>query len=323
MSRQASYKVHHVEQRNVGRSGLRVSLLGMGCNNFGQWIDLDATRRVVHRALDLGVTLFDTADVYGQGASEEQLGLALGDRRKDVVIASKFGMAMEKGGKGASRQYIMSAVEASLARLKTDWIDLYQLHQHDPATPIEETLRALQDLIAQGKVRYIGCSNLSAPQLVEACRTAEAAGVTGFVSGQEEYSLLVRDIDRALLPPMQDNGLGLLPYRPLASGYLTGKYKRNEPMPAGARLATVKRFADRFATPENWDKLERLEAFAAARGRTVLDLAFGWLAAKPFIPSVIAGATRPEQVDQNLKAVTCNLSADEISHLEALFPSPA
>jgi len=312
-----------VEQRNVGRSGLRVSLLGMGCNNFGQWIDLDATRRVVHRALDLGVTLFDTADVYGQGASEEQLGLALGDRRKDVVIASKFGMAMEKGGKGASRQYIMSAVEASLARLKTDWIDLYQLHQHDPATPIEETLRALQDLIAQGKVRYIGCSNLSAPQLVEACRTAEAAGVTGFVSGQEEYSLLVRDIDRALLPPMQDNGLGLLPYRPLASGYLTGKYKRNEPMPAGARLATVKRFADRFATPENWDKLERLEAFAAARGRTVLDLAFGWLAAKPFIPSVIAGATRPEQVDQNLKAVTCNLSADEISHLEALFPSPA
>jgi len=312
-----------VEQRNVGRSGLRVSLLGMGCNNFGQWIDLDATRRVVHRALDLGDTLFDTADVYGQGASEEQLGLALGDRRKDVVIASKFGMAMEKGGKGASRQYIMSAVEASLARLKTDWIDLYQLHQHDPATPIEETLRALQDLIAQGKVRYIGCSNLSAPQLVEACRTAEAAGVTGFVSGQEEYSLLVRDIDRALLPPMQDNGLGLLPYRPLASGYLTGKYKRNEPMPAGARLATVKRFADRFATPENWDKLERLEAFAAARGRTVLDLAFGWLAAKPFIPSVIAGATRPEQVDQNLKAVTCNLSADEISHLEALFPSPA
>ena len=312
-----------MEQRNVGRSGLRVSLLGMGCNNFGQWIDLDATRRVVHRALDLGVTLFDTADVYGQGASEEQLGIALGDRRKDVVIASKFGMAMEKGGKGASRQYIMTAVEASLGRLKTDWIDLYQLHQPEPATPIEETLRALQDLIAQGKVRYIGCSNLSAPQLVEACRTAEAAGVTGFVSGQEEYSLLVRDIDRALLPPMQDNGLGLLPYRPLASGYLTGKYKRNEPMPAGARLATVKRFADRFATPENWDKLERLEAFAAARGRTVLDLAFGWLAAKPFIPSVIAGATRPEQVDQNLKAVTCNLSADEISHLEALFPSPA
>jgi aryl-alcohol dehydrogenase-like predicted oxidoreductase len=314
-----------VEQRNVGRSELRTSLLGMGCNNFGQWVDLDGARRVVHRALDVGITLFDTADVYGKGASEEQLGLALGDRRKDVIIASKFGMAMDEAGtlKGASRRYIMSAIEASLRRLKTDWIDLYQLHVPDPAAPIEETLRALDDLIAQGKVRYIGCSNLSAPQVVEACRTAAAAGLKSFVSAQEEYSLLVRDIDRELLPAMTENGLGLLPYRPLASGYLTGKYKRNEPLPAGARLTTVKRFADRFLTAENWDKLERLEAFAAERGRAVLEIAFGWLASKPFIPSIIAGATSPEQVDANLKAVTSNLTVEEIAHIERLFPSPA
>ena len=314
-----------MEQRNIGRSGLRASLLGIGCNNFGPRLDVEATRKVVFRALDVGVTFFDTADVYGFGSSESQLGEILGDRRKDVVLASKFGMAMDKEGKlsGASRGYIMSAVEASLKRLRTDWIDFYQLHQPDPKTPIEETMRALDDLIAQGKVRYIGCSNLPAPQVVEANETATARGYSTFLACQEEYSLLVRDIERELLPAMKKLGLSLLPYRPIAGGFLTGKYKRNAPMPEGARLssASQKRFADRFLTDANWDRLERLEAFGKERGRSLLDIAFGWLASKPFIPSVIAGASTPEQVDLNCKAVTCNLTADELTYIDSLFPA--
>ena len=317
-----------MEQRNIGRSGLRASLLGLGCNNFGPRLDIEATKRVVYRALDVGVTFFDTADAYGFGSSESQLGEVLGDRRKDIVLASKFGMAMDKEAKlsGASRRYIMTAVEASLKRLRTDWIDFYQLHQPDPKTPIEETLRALDDLISQGKVRYIGCSNLPAWQVVEANCTAEAKGYAPFLACQEEYSLLVRDIDRELLPAMKKYGLSLLPYRPIAGGFLTGKYKRNEPLPKGARLATsaMKRFADKFLTNENYDRLERLEAIGKEGGRSLLDIAFGWLASKPFIPSIIAGASTPEQVDLNFKAVTCNLNSEELSHIDALFaPTPA
>ena len=310
-----------MEQRNVGESGLRASLLGLGCNNFGARLDLEATKRVVYRAIDLGVTFFDTADSYGLGASEQQLGDVLGDRRKDVIIASKFGMAMseDRALSGASRRYIIRAVEASLKRLRTDWIDLYQLHQPDPLTPIEETLRALDDLITQGKVRYIGCSNLPAWQVVEANMTAASRGFHKFICCQEEYSLLVRDIDRELLPAMKRHGLGLLPYRPIASGFLTGKYKRGEPLPEGTRFTTMKRMADRFLTPSNWDKLERLEAFAKQSGRPLVDIAFGWLASKPFIPSVIAGASTPEQIEANLKAVTCGLSADEIAAVDAIF----
>jgi len=312
-----------VEQRNIGNSGLRASLLGLGCNNFGPRLDLEATKRVVHRALDVGITFFDTADVYGNGASETLLGEVLGDQRKGILIASKFGMAMDKAGKlfGGSRSYVIRAVEASLKRLRTDWIDLYQLHQPDPLTPIDETLRALDDLIAQGKVRYIGCSNLPAWQVIEANFTAAANGFSKFISCQEEYSLLVRDIDRELLPAMKKHKLGLLPYRPIAGGYLTGKYKRNMPLPEGARLSgeSMKRFADRFLTPANWDKLERLEVLAKEWNRSLLDIAFGWLASKPFIPSVIAGASTPEQVSLNLKAVTCGLTGDEVAQIEALF----
>ena len=312
-----------MEQRTIGRSGLSASLLGIGCNNFGTRLDLEATKRVVHRALDIGVTFFDTADSYGLGASENLLGQVFGDRRKDVIIASKFGMAMDKAGKlqGASRRYIMRAVEASLTRLRTDRIDLYQLHQPDPLTPIEETLRALDDLITQGKVLYIGCSNLPAWQVVEANNIASARGFAQFICCQEEYSLLVRDIEGELLPAMSKYGLGLLPYRPLASGFLTGKYRRNAPPPEGTRLTfgAMKRFADRFLTDENWDKLDRLEAFAKERGRSTLDIAFGWLASKPFIPSIIAGASTPEQVDLNWKAATCNLSREELAEVDALF----
>jgi aryl-alcohol dehydrogenase-like predicted oxidoreductase len=310
-----------MRQRTLGKSGLQVSLVGLGCNNFGGRTDLEGARRVVHVALDLGITLFDTADIYGErGGSETILGQILGDRRKDIVLATKFGMPMDETGtlKGASRRYILSAVEASLRRLKTDWIDLYQLHMPDPVTPIEETLRTLEDLIRQGKVRYIGCSNLPAWQVVEALWTARSLGFNPFVTCQDEYSLLVRDPDRELLPMMQAYGLGLLPYFPLASGLLSGKYKRNEPMPEGARLTTTQRLADRYLTETNWQIVERLESFCVARGRSLLELAFSWLAARPTVCSVIAGATRPEQVEQNVKAIDWSLSPDDMAEIDRL-----
>jgi len=215
-----------VKQRPLGHSGLQVSVVGLGCNNFGWRIDLEASRKVVDKALELGITLLDTADIYGNlGGSEEALGQILGDRRKEIVLASKFGMAMDKEErlKGASRRYIMRAVEGSLKRLKTDWIDLYQVHRPDPLTPIEETLRTLDDLVRQGKVRYIGCSNYAAWQVVEAAWTARERNLNAFISCQDEYSLVVRDIERELLPAIQSQGLGLLPYFPLASGLLAGK----------------------------------------------------------------------------------------------------
>ena len=310
-----------MEIRNLGRSGLQVSLVGLGCNNFGGRLDLAATRKVVHRALDLGITLFDTADIYGErGRSEEYLGESLGDRRKDIVLATKFGMAMDDAGvrKGASRRYILSAVEASLQRLKTDWVDLYQLHQPDPLTPVEETLRALDDLVRQGKVRYVGCSNLPAWQVVEALWTAKHAGLDRFVCCQDEYSLVVREPERELIPMMERHGLGLLPYFPLASGLLTGKYKRNASMPAGARLTGTKRLADRYLTEANWGIVERLEDFCARRGRTLLELAFSWLAARPTVASVIAGATQPEQVEANVRAVEWNLTPEDLAEIDRL-----
>ena len=310
-----------MEIRNLGRSGLRVSLVGLGCNNFGGRIDLEASRKVIHKALDLGITLFDTADVYGEmGGSETVMGQILGDRRKDIVLASKFAMPMNKEEtlKGASRRYIMSAVEASLRRLKTDWLDLYQLHRPDPLTPIEETLRALDDLVRQGKVRYIGCSNLPGWQVVEAEWTAKHLGLNAFVSCQDEYSLVVREIERELVPAMQKYDLGLLPFFPLASGLLTGKYKRNAPMPAGTRLTNIQRLADRFLTEGNWRIAERLGDFAASRGRTLLELAFSWLAERPQVASVIAGATRPEQLEQNVKAIGWKLGAEEMAEIDRL-----
>jgi aryl-alcohol dehydrogenase-like predicted oxidoreductase len=312
-----------VEQRNIGNSGLRTSLLGVGCNNFGGRLDLDATRKVVFKALDLGVTFFDTADVYGFGQSESLLGQIFGDKRKDVTIASKCGMAMDKDGKrsGASRRYIMNAVDDSLRRLRTDYIDFYQLHVPDPKTPIDETMRAYDDLIAQGKVRYIGCSNLPAWQMMEANMTAKANGQAMFLACQEEYSLIVRDIEKDLLPSMKRFGMSLLPYRPIASGFLTGKYKRGAPMPEGSRLAigNQKRFADRYLTDANFDRLEKLDTFGKQHGRSMLDIAFGWVASKPFVPSVMAGASTSEQVEANAKAVTCNLTAAEVTEIEKIF----
>jgi aryl-alcohol dehydrogenase-like predicted oxidoreductase len=308
-----------MEQRKLGASGPHVSVVGLGCNNFGSRIDLEATRQVVHRALDLGITLFDTADRYGNfGESEKFLGQILGKRRKRIVLATKFGGAMSADEKpmGASRRYILSAVEASLRRLRTDWIDLYQLHFPDPHTPIEETVRALDDLIRQGKVRYIGCSNLPAWQVADAVWTARHFGLRPFVCCQDEYSLLARDAERELIPAMQAFGLGLLPYFPLASGLLTGKYRRGQPLPPGTRLAAWKRLGDRYLTEENWQTIERLEDFCRKRNRTLLELAFSWLAAQPTVAGIIAGATRPEQVEQNVHAVGWSLTPEDMAEID-------
>jgi aryl-alcohol dehydrogenase-like predicted oxidoreductase len=310
-----------MRQRSLGKSGVQVSLVGLGCNNFGGRIDLEASRKVVHKALDLGITLFDTADIYGEkGGSETILGQVLEDRRKEIVLATKFGMPMDEAErlKGASRRYILSAVESSLRRLRTDWIDHYQLHTPDPLTPIEETLRTLEELIRQGKVRYIGCSNLPAWQVVEAQWTARQIGLDAFVTCQDEYSLVVREPERELLPAMQAYGLGLLPYFPLASGLLSGKYKRTGSLPEGARLTKTKRLADRYLTDANWQIVERLSEFCAARGRSLLELAFSWLTAHPVVSSVIAGATRPEQVEQNVKAADWALSEDDLAEVDRL-----
>jgi aryl-alcohol dehydrogenase-like predicted oxidoreductase len=303
--------------RNLGKSGLRVSLVGLGCNNFGGRLDLEGSRKVIHAALDAGITLFDTADAYGnRGGSEAAMGQILGDPRKEIVLATKFGLPMDDGEKkGASRRYIMTAVEASLKRLKTDWIDLYQQHRHDPLTPIDETLRALDDLVRQGKVRYVGNSNLSAAQTVEAQLTARQLDLNAFVSCQDEYSLLKRDLDGERLDTMERYGLGLLPYFPLASGLLTGKHKRGAAA-AGTRLATPQ-FSG-FMNDKNFDIVEKLEAFVTARGHTMLELAFSWLAARPCVSSIIAGATKPEQIDANVKAAAWALGADDLAEIDKI-----
>ena len=310
-----------MELRNLGRSGLRVSAIGLGCNNFGGRIDLEASRAVVHAALDAGITLFDTADVYGEkGGSETALGEILGTRRRDIVLATKFAMPMDAAEtlSGASRRYIIGAVEASLRRLRTDWIDLYQQHQPDLLTPVEETLRALDDLTRAGKIRYAGCSNFAAWQVVEAAWTARQGGLAGFVSCQDEVSLLVRKHEAELLPAMRAYGLGLLPYFPLASGLLTGKYRRNAPMPEDARLTKTQRLADRYLTEQNWGVAERLGDFAEQRGHTVLELAFSWLLSRAPVASVIAGATKPEQVQANVAAGQWVLNTEELAEVDRI-----
>ncbi len=310
-----------MEYRNLGSSGLRVSLVGLGCNNFGMRLDLEETRAVVDRAFDRGITLFDTADMYGgRGGSETQLGKILGHRRKEIVLASKFGMAMSDDGTkiGASRRYIMSAVEDSLKRLKTDWIDLYQLHQPDPLTPLDETMRALDDLVTQGKVRYIGCSNLPSWQVVESQWLSKSMGLSKFVSCQDEYNILNRNIEEELIPAMQKYGCGLLPYFPLASGLLTGKYKQTA-MPAGARLTDMPTFANRiYLTDENFEIVDKLNAFAKKAGHSILELAFGWMASRPTTASIIAGATRPEQIDANVEAIGWVMSHSEIDEVDKI-----
>jgi aryl-alcohol dehydrogenase-like predicted oxidoreductase len=308
-----------METRTLGKSGIAVSVIGLGCNNFGV-MPLEASRRVVDSAIAAGITLFDTADVYGnRGGSEEQLGEILGGRRKDIVLATKFAMPMDDSGakSGASAAYIREACEASLKRLKTDYIDLYQQHRPDPNTPIEETIGALNELVKAGKVRAIGCSNLPADQLTAAQDAARRQGGAGFVTAQDQYSLIVRGIETALAPTLEKEGMGLLPYFPLASGLLSGKYEKGKDIPAGTRFARASRFSEAYMTEENWAIVEKATAFAVARDRTILDLAFAWLLSRPYLSSVIAGATRPEQVVQNAKAAAWILTPAEIAEVDA------
>ena len=310
-----------MQHRHLGRSGLRVSAVGLGCNNFGGRTDLETSRKVIHKAIDLGITLFDTADIYANiGGSETVLGTVLGDRRKDIVLATKFSKPMANDGskQGASRGYIMSAVEASLKRLKTDYIDLYQQHDYDPLTPIEETLRALDDLVRQGKVRYIGHSNFPAWRVAEAEMTARGINVNPFVSCQDEYSLLVRDNERELIPAATAYNLGILPFFPLASGLLTGKYKRGVDAPADTRFGTTPYLRERYATPRNEAVVALLEDFAKKRGHSMVELAFSWLAAQPQVSSVIAGATRIEQVEQNVKAIDWALTPEDLAEIDTI-----
>ncbi|MFG3557321.1 aldo/keto reductase [Micromonospora sp. NPDC047557] len=311
--------------RRLGDSGLVVSVVGIGCNNFGRKLDLDGTRAVVDAALDAGINLFDTADIYGepQGSSEELLGQALKGRRDDVVVATKFGMDMnglngpDFGARG-SRRYIARAVEASLRRLGTDHIDLYQMHEPDPGTPIDETLAALDDLVRDGKVRYLGNSNFAGWQIADADWVASSNGRARFISAQNHYSLLERSVETEVIPACERFGLGMLPFFPLANGLLTGKYKRSEQPPAGSRLSGGGRYADRLAAAD-WDTIEAIEAYAAERGLTMLQVAIGGLAAQPAVTSVIAGATTPEQVHANAAAGTWEPSDDDLAALRAIL----
>ena len=301
---------------------LEVSLVGLGCNNFGMRIDEAATKAVVDAAIDAGITLFDTADVYGgQGKSEELLGKALGARRDDVVVATKFGMPMGEGKAGGAPAYVRAACDASLARLGTDRIDLYQIHAPDQNVPIDETLGALNELVVAGKVREIGCSNFTPDQLAEAAKASEAAGIARFVSVQNELSLLRGDL--AVVDAAARHDMGILPYFPLSSGMLTGKYHRGEAPPAGTRLASMpEERRERALSDRTFDKVEALEAFATDKGHTLLELAMSWLAGLPQMRSVIAGATKPEQARANAESVGWQLTADERAAVEALARPP-
>ena len=310
-----------MDYRRLGHSGLWVSAVGIGCNNFGAKCDEAATRAVVHACLDAGISLFDTADMYGnRGGSETLLGRILGHNRKDIVLASKFGLPMGEGPylNGAGRHYIMRAVEDSLRRLRTDHLDLYQVHRPDPATPIEETLRALDDLVRDGKVRYVGCSNFAGWQLAEAEWAARAGGTVRFISAQNEYSLVDRRIEGELVPAANAYGVGILPYFPLANGLLTGKYQRNHAMPDGARMTERPTRAEEVLTDRNWTIAEKVADYAAARGHSLLEAAIGWLASQDHVPSVIAGATTAEQVAQNAAAADWRMTAEEIADINAL-----
>ncbi|MGH8976533.1 MAG: aldo/keto reductase [Acidimicrobiia bacterium] len=307
-----------MEQRKIG--DLTVSAVGIGCNNFGMRIDEQQTGTVVRAALDAGVNLFDTADVYGGTRSEEYLGRALGMRRDEAVVATKFGAQIDDDRRGASAAYVRRAVEGSLSRLGTDRIDLYQLHVPDASTGIDETLGALDELVRAGKVREIGASNFTAEMIDESENVSRDHDWARFVSVQNEYSLLRRLPERGVLDACVRNNLGFLPYFPLASGMLTGKYKRNEEPPAGTRLANMPaERRDQAFTAKNFNRVEALERFAADRDHTLLELAFSWLLTRPAVSSVIAGATSPEQVRANAAAATWPLTDDDLTEIDTLL----
>ncbi|MGH9088913.1 MAG: aldo/keto reductase [Acidimicrobiales bacterium] len=299
-----------MELRTVGRSGLQVSAVGLGCNNFGSRLDEQRSAQVVAACLDAGVTFFDSANVYGQGASEEFLGRALKGHRDEVVVATKFGVSVE-GVSGASRRGVLDACEASLRRLDTDHIDLYYQHFPDPKAPVTETLDALDDLVRAGKVRYVASSNYAGWEVARADHVSRERGRSRFVACQAERNLLHRDVERELVPACEAYGVGVVPYFPLASGLLTGKYRRGQPFPEGSRLASSPNF-QKAATEEAFDAVERVEAVAREIGRSLLEVSMAWLLHQATVPSVIAGATSPEQVRSNAATAEVTLSADEV-----------
>jgi len=305
-----------MQTRKVG--SLQVSAVGLGCNNFGWRIDAEASAKVIDAAIESGVTFFDTADRYGKGQSEDFLGRALGKRRDQIILATKFGMEMEKGQQGASPKYVLEAVDASLRRLRTDRIDLYQLHQPDPKTPITDTLGALDELVRAGKVREIGCSNFSVAQIREAADASQ--GRAQFVSVQNEFSLFHREPEtNGVLPECERRRLAFLPYFPLASGLLTGKYREGKKLPEGSRAADG--WGPKVFTEQNLAIVELLIEFAESKGHTILELAFSWLLSHKPVASVIAGASKPEQVRANAKAADWQLAADDLAQIDAIMRS--
>lgn len=313
-----------MEYRRLGNSGLKVSELGLGANNFGWWIDEKKSFEVIYHAIDHGINFIDTADMYDRGTSEQIIGKALKGKRQDIIIATKFSSRMGDGpnDQGGSRYYIMKAVEASLRRLQTDYIDLYQMHNPDPETPIEETLRALDDLIKAGKVRYIGCSNFSAWQLSDALWTSRINNLNSFITIQTKYNLLERQIEKELVPCCKVHGIGLIPWGPLAGGFLTGKYRPGqEPPKTFQSKMPPKAFLHLYKnniSEKNWERLNQFESFCKERGHKLSELAISWLLSHPFISSVIAGATSPEQIDENIRATNWRLTKEEIAQIEEI-----
>ena len=310
-----------MKKKQLGNSDLEVSVVGLGCMMFGSMCDEPTTTAVINAALEEGVNFFDTANIYGAppGTSEQFVGRALGDQRKDIILTTKFGA--QSGGRGGSvegggtRNYIMGCIEESLSNLGTDYLDLYQYHFPDIDTPAEETLRALEDLVQQGKVRYIGCSNMSGAQLQDALDAADSSGTSKYVSAQNWYSLLTRGIEAELLPVAERNNVSIIPYFPLKSGLLTGKYRKGQDDPAGSRLAA---WGGAFKTDDKMDKVEALIAYAESIGHSMLDLAMGGLTYRPFVASVIAGVTKPEQIRQNAASGNVDLSAEQLAEIDRI-----
>jgi len=309
-----------MEYRKLGNSGLKVSEIGLGGNNFGWWANEQNSITVISHALDTGINFIDTADSYDQGHSEEFVGKSIKGRRSQVIIATKFGFPMGDGpnDRGGSRYHVMKSVDASLKRLQTDYIDLYQVHLPDATTPIEETLRTLDGLVRAGKVRYTGCSNFAAWQLCEALWTSKSNNLQSFVTVQPRYNLLQRQIERELVPCCQAYNIGVIPYHPLAGGFLTGKYRQGEKAPPDGRLSKSSPTYAGLFTDANWNKLAKLEAFAAERGHTVGELALAWLLAKPWLSTIIAGARKIEQVSANVVAAEWKLTTEEAAEIEAI-----
>ena len=306
--------------RNVGRAGLRVSTIGLGCNNFGWTIDKDASRPVVHKALDLGITLFDTADYYGStpGNSEDVLGDLIAGQRDRIVLTTKFGVPLVGGDRtpNNSRSFVLNAIEGSLRRLKTDWVDIYMIHWPDASTPMEETLRALDDIISSGKARYIACSNLAPWRIVESKWIAKEISSHGFIAAQDEYNLINRAAEKDLIPALQAYDMALIPYFPLASGLLTGKYLKEAA--TGRLQQNFLNLGNRLLTETNLDKVRKLNEVAEGAGHSLLELAMSWTASRPGVASVIAGATRAEQLEQNVAALNWDFTPDQIAAIDEI-----